>query len=54
MRCIDSSNKLTVDINITNRNDNINNPHKDIDLHKYSRQVLKDQLTKHILFSYDE
>ena len=54
-RCIDSWNKLTSEINSTNRKNNINNPEiKDIDLLKFSRTVLKDKLTKHILSTYEE
>ena len=52
-RCIDSWNQFSIDINIKNRLNNTNNQEiKDIDLLKYSRQVLKDKLTKHILSQY--
>ena len=52
-RCIDSWNQFSEDINIINRRNNINNlDYKDIDLLIYSRQVLKEKLTKHILSQY--
>ena len=54
-RCIDSWNKFSIDINTINRKNNINNPEvKDIDLLNYSRKVLKDKLTKHVLSTYIE
>ena len=54
-RCIDSWNKLSSEINFTNRKDKITNTEvNDIDLLKYSRTVLKDRLTKHILSTYEE
>ena len=54
-RCIDSWNKLTTEINIVNKLHNINKPEiKDIDFLKFSRAVLKDKLTKHILSTYAE
>ena len=54
-RCIDSWNKLTIEINSIYRKDNLNSPEiKDIDLLKFSRNVLKDKLTKHILSTYEE
>ena len=52
-RCIDSWNQFSVSINAANRINNVNNPEvNDIDLLKFSRKVLKDKLTKHILSSY--
>ena len=55
MRCIDSWNQFSIDINVINRSNNINSSEiHDIDLLKYSRQVLKDKLTKHILSTYDD
>ena len=55
MRCIDSWNQFSIDINVINRSNNINSLEiHDIDLLKYSRQVLKDKLTKHILSTYDD
>ena len=54
-RCIDSWNQLSIDINIINRKQNKNSLEiNDINLLKYSRQVLKDKLTKHILSQYTE
>ena len=54
-RCIDSWNRFARDINIINRKNNINNQEvQNIDFLKYSRQVLKDKLTKHILSTYEE
>ena len=54
-RCIDSWNKFTTEINAKNKNDNTkNNVINDIDLLKFSRTVLKDKLTKHILSTYEE
>ena len=54
-RCIDSWNQFAIDMNIINRKNNINNQeNQDIDFLKYSRQVLKDKLTKHILSTYEE
>ena len=54
-RCINSWNKLSTELNSINRKNNINNPEiKDIDLLRYSRPVLKDKLTKHILSTYNE
>jgi hypothetical protein len=53
-RCIDSWNRLSKDINIINRKNNINNQEVQIDFLKFSRQVLKDKLTKHILSTYEE
>ena len=42
-------------MNAINRINNKNNPDiNDIDLLKYSRPVLKDKLTKHILCKYDD
>ena len=53
-RCINSWNKITTEFNIINRRNNINNPEiRDIDLLQYSRTVLKDKITKHILSSYE-
>ena len=53
-RCINSWNKLSTEFNIMNRKNNINNQEiNDIDLLKYSRIVLKDKLTKHILSTYE-
>ena len=49
-RCINSWNKLSIDINQIYRKDNENKLEvKDIDLLKFSRLVLKDKLTTHIL-----
>ena len=54
-RCIDSWNQFSTAINITNRINNRNNTEiKDIDLLKFSRTVLKDKLTKHILCTYND
>ena len=54
-RCIDSWNYFSNEINIINRKNNINNPEvNDIDFLKYSRTVLKNNLTKHILCSYED
>ena len=54
-RCIDSWNQFSTEININNRINNRNNIEiKDIDLLKYSRTVLKDKLTKHILSTYND
>ena len=53
--CIDTWNQFSIDINAINRRNNINNLEvNDIDLLKYSRNVLKDKLTKHILSLYVE
>ena len=53
-RCINSWNKLSTEFNIINRKNNINNQEiNDIDLLKYSRIVLKEKLTKHILSTYN-
>ena len=53
-RCINSWNKLTTELNLLNRATNVNNIEiKDIDLLNYSRTVLKDKLTKHILSTYE-
>ena len=55
MRCVDSWNQYSIDINVINRSQNINNNEiKDIDLLKFSRQVLKEKLTKHILSTYED
>ena len=54
-RCIDSWNKLTTEINTINRNTNSSKSEiKDIDLLKFSRNVLKDRIMKHILSTYEE
>ena len=54
-RCIDSWNQFSSEINIINRLDNCNNTEIiDSDLSKYSRNVLKDKLTKHILSTYND
>ena len=54
-RCINSWNKLSTEINLINRKNNIYNPEiKDIDFLKYSRPVLKDKLKKHILSTYND
>jgi hypothetical protein len=54
-RCIDSWNKLSTEINSININNNVNTLEiKDINLLKFSRTVLKDTLTKHILSTYEE
>ena len=53
--CINSWNKLSIDINKIHKKDNVNKVKvEDIDLLKFSRQVLKDKLTKHILSTYEE
>ena len=55
MRCIDSWNQYSIDVNVINRSQNTNNNEiKDIDLLKFSRQVLKEKLTKHILSTYED
>ena len=52
-RCIDSWNQFSQEINIINRKNNKSNHNiEDIDLLRYSRQVLKDKLTNHILSQY--
>ena len=44
-----------MEINTINRRENKNSQEiKDIDLLDYSRPVLKDRLTKHILSKYEE
>ena len=54
-RCIDSWNNFSSEMNIISRRNNKNNQViKDIDLLKYSRAVLKDKLTKHILCKYND
>ena len=54
-RCIDSWNTFSAEINLINRINNINNLEiNDIDRLRYSRTVLKDKLTKHILCKYDD
>ena len=54
-RCIDSWNQFSTEININNRINNRDNIEiKDIDSLKYSRTVLKDKLTKHILSTYND
>ena len=54
-RCINSWNQLSTELNLINRNNNLNNTSiEDIDMLKYSRTVLKDKLTKHILSKYEE
>ena len=54
-RCIDSWNTLSTEINSININNNVNTLEiKDINLLKFSRTVLKDTLTKHILSTYEE
>ena len=53
-RCIDSWNRLSTELNMINRKNKMNNPNiADIDLFKYSRNVLKEKLTKHILSTYE-
>ena len=53
--CRRSPNGKPTTHNGQHRINNINNQEiKDIDLLKYSRTVLKDKLTKHILSTYDE
>ena len=53
-RCINSWNKLTTELNLLNRTTNVNNIEiNDFDLLNYSRTVLKDKLTKHILSTYE-
>ena len=48
-RCIDSWNYFSNKINIIHRKNNINNPEvNDIDFLKYSRTVLRNNLTKHV------
>ena len=55
MRCIDSWNQYSNDINMMNRRQNTNNNEiQDIDLLKFSRPVLKEKLTKHILSTYED
>ena len=55
MRCINSWNQYSTDINLINRNQNTNHTEiQDIDLLKFSRQVLKVKLTKHILSTYED
>ena len=55
MRCIDSWNQYSNDINMINRRQNTNNNEiQDIDLLKFSRPVLKEKLTKHILSTYED
>ena len=54
-RCINSWNKFTTEINLITRKENIDQTEiEDIDLLNFSRTVLKDRLTKHILTSYEE
>ena len=54
-RCIDSWNKLTTEINTIYRKENSSKFEiKDIDLLKFSRNVLKDRIMKHILSTYEE
>ena len=54
-RCIDSWNKISTEFNLINKVNNQNNPNiKDIDLLNYSRSVLKDNISKHILSTYEE
>ena len=53
-RCINSWNHFSAELNIKNRENNINIQEiKNIDLLEYSRTILKDKLTKHILSTYD-
>ena len=53
-RCINSWNKITTELNLANKRNNINNPEiTDIDLLKYSRTILKDKITKYILSTYE-
>ena len=53
--CINSWNKLSIDINKIHKKNYVNKVKvEDIDLLKFSRQVLKDKLTKHILSTYEE
>ena len=53
-RCIDSWNKFSYELNLINKKDNPNNTTeiKDIDMLNYSRNTLKEKLTKHILSTY--
>ena len=51
-RCIDSWNKLSTEINTLNNHRT--REIKDINLLTFSRTVLKDKLTKHILSTYEE
>ena len=54
-RCIDSWNQLSTEINLTSRINTHNNIEiKDVDLLKYSRTVLKNKITKHILSTYND
>ena len=54
-RCINSWNKLTLEINSTHRKANSHNLEvNDIDLLNFSRQGLKEKLTSHILSTYEE
>ena len=53
--CINSWNKLSTEINSINGKDNVKcNEINDIDLLKFSRTVLKDKLTMHILSTYED
>ena len=54
-RCINSWNRLSMEFNRINRDINANNhDEKAIDFLKFSRNVLKDKLTKYILSTYEE
>ena len=54
-RCINSWNNITTQINSINRiNETYNSEIKYIDLLKYSRTALKDELTKYILSTYED
>ena len=53
-RCIDSWNKFSMEINLIHQRDNPNHLEiKNIDLLRYSRTVLKEKLTTHILAAYE-
>ena len=54
-RCINSWNQLTTELNQLNKGKNKNNLEiANIDLLKYSRTVLKNKLTEHIISTYEE
>ena len=53
--CINSWNNLSSTFNLMNKKVNVNKPDiNDIDLLKFSRTILKDKLTKHMLSTYEE
>ena len=55
-RCIDSWNIFSYELNLINEKDNPNHTteFKDIDMLNYSRNTLKEKLTKHILSTYTD